>query len=83
MKTASIQDLPQGFPAILTWLQEGETIVLLQKNGQALGRIVPEPKVSEPDSTGRRELFAKRFAPLATVPDRDLGAIVAENRGGL
>lgn len=29
----------------------------------------------------QRELFARRFAPLATVPDRDLSAIVTENRG--
>jgi bifunctional DNA-binding transcriptional regulator/antitoxin component of YhaV-PrlF toxin-antitoxin module len=29
----------------------------------------------------QRELFARRFTPLATVPDRNLGEVVSENRG--
>ena len=74
MKTASIQDLQQGLAAILTWLQQGETIILLQNNGRPLGRIVPEGE-------SQKSLFARRFAPLPSVPDRDLSAIVAENRG--
>lgn len=82
MKTASIQDLPQGFPAILTWLQAGETIVLLQTNGRPLGRIIPEARAGEPEAMkSRSEQFARRFAPLAAVPDRDLSDIVTENRG--
>lgn len=81
MKTASVLDLPQGFAAILTWLHEGETVVLLEKDGNPLGRIVPERKVREAATSDRRELFARRFAPLANVPVRNLGDIVDENRG--
>ena len=29
----------------------------------------------------RRELFSRRFAPLASVPKRDLRDLVNENRG--
>ncbi len=29
----------------------------------------------------RRELFSRRFAPLASVPERDLSDLVSENRG--
>lgn len=32
-------------------------------------------------ASARRELFARRFAPLAAVPDRDLSDILDENRG--
>ena len=32
-------------------------------------------------ASGQRELFAQRFAPLASVPARDLSDVVAENRG--
>ena len=80
MKTAVVQDRALPSSAILAWLQAGETIVLVQ-DGEPLGRIVPEkagqPRPMEP----RRELFARRFAPLATVPERDLSDIVSDNRG--
>lgn len=45
----------------------------------ALGEQTPSP--AESPAKARRELFASRFAPLASVPDRDLGDIVNENRG--
>ncbi len=35
----------------------------------------------EMSANARRELFARRFAPLTAVPDRDLGDLVNENRG--
>jgi antitoxin (DNA-binding transcriptional repressor) of toxin-antitoxin stability system len=82
MKTASVLDLPEGLPAILLWLQEGETVLLLEQNGTPVGRIVPEPK---PALTKRgsdlKALFAKRFAPLDHVFHRDLSGVVSENRG--
>jgi hypothetical protein len=38
---------------------------------------------SEPDPTkNRREQFSRRFAPLTSVPARDLDDILSENRGG-
>ena len=37
--------------------------------------------VLETSDAARRELFARRFAPLPVVPKRDLGGIVSENRG--
>ncbi len=46
----------------------------------ALGDDATAGQMSPPDAK-RRELFARRFAPLASVPNRDLGDIVNENRG--
>ncbi len=40
--------------------------------------ILPAPVAGTND---QRELFARRFAPLAMVPDRNLGEVVTENRG--
>jgi antitoxin (DNA-binding transcriptional repressor) of toxin-antitoxin stability system len=81
MKTASVLDLPQGIPAILAWLHEGETVLLLESNGDPVGRIVPEAKPKPLAETDRKSLFASRFAPLERIPDRDLSGLVAENRG--
>ena len=80
MKTAVAQDLALRSSDILAWLRAGETIVLVQ-DGETLGRIVPEKPATPARKEHRRELFARRFAPLATVPDRDLSDIVNENRG--
>lgn len=85
MKTASILDFAEELPVILSWLHEGETVLLLEQNGTPIGRIVPEPKPKPaPSSNGEgelRALFTQRFSPLDHVPDRDLSGIVAENRG--
>ena len=80
MKTAVAQDLALQSSVILAWLHDGETIMLVE-DGQPLGRIVPEKRTSLAPSSSRSELFARRFAPLSTVPDRDLSDIVNENRG--
>ena len=80
MKTAVVQDLALPSASILAWLRAGETIMLVQ-NGEPLGRIVPEKAVQPHQAEQRRELFARRFAPLAVVPDRDLSDIVNDNRG--
>jgi hypothetical protein len=81
MKTAFIQDFAQGVAPLLAWIQQGETVVLLKDNGQPLGKFVPEQPVAPSASTATKELFQRRFAPLASVPQRDLSDIVAENRG--
>ncbi len=80
MKTAVTHDLALQSSVILAWLHAGETIMLVE-DGQPLGRIVPEKRASAAQSSGRRELFARRFAPLPTVPNRDLSDIVNDNRG--
>ena len=80
MKTAFIQDFGKGGAPLLAWLQQGETVVLLEAGGQPLGKFVPEPPAVPQATTARQELFARRFAPLASVPERDLSDIVAENR---
>lgn len=46
----------------------------------ALGDDATAKSTLAPATTGRRELFSRRFAPLASVPDRDLSDIVNENR---
>ncbi len=80
MKTAFVHDFTEGFAPLLAWLQQGETVVLLKADGQPLGKFVPELPTASP-TTVERERFARRFAPLASVPARDLSDIVAENRG--
>jgi antitoxin (DNA-binding transcriptional repressor) of toxin-antitoxin stability system len=80
MKTAVTQDLALQSSAILAWLHAGETVMLVE-DGQPLGRIVPEKRTSAAQPASRRELFARRFAPLSTVPSRDLSDIVNDNRG--
>ena len=74
MKTAVLQDLARQTASLVAWLQAGETVILLQ-DGKPLGRIVPE------SITARRDLFARRFAPLQETPERDLTDVVSENRG--
>ena len=79
MKTATIQELPAQCASIVTWLHEGETIVLTS-DGEPLGRIIPERREPAPATADRRALFARRFAPLGGVPQRDLSGIVQEGR---
>lgn len=80
MKTAFVHDFSGSFAPLLAWLQQGETVVLLKDDGQPLGKFVPELPVASP-TVAERERFACRFAPLASVPARDLSEIVVENRG--
>jgi hypothetical protein len=47
----------------------------------ALGDEAPVMPAPSPTASSRSELFARRFAPLNAVPDRDLSDIVNENRG--
>ena len=81
MKTAFIQDFSQSAAPLLAWLQQGETVALLKENGQLLGKFVPEQPAGPGAITEQQELYRRRFAPLASVPQRDLSDIVAENRG--
>ncbi|MDI1314425.1 hypothetical protein [Prosthecobacter sp.] len=47
----------------------------------ALGDEAVAAPTPSPAASSRSELFARRFAPLNSVPDRDLSDIVNENRG--
>jgi hypothetical protein len=47
----------------------------------ALGEETPADTKDSSPTRSRRDQFAYRFAPLASVPDRDLSEIVNENRG--
>jgi len=47
----------------------------------ALGDEAVAAPTPSPAAGSRSELFARRFAPLNAVPDRDLSDIVNENRG--
>ena len=81
MKKAFVHDFADGFAPLLGWLQQGETVVLLTDDGRPLGRFVPEPSAAASPIVAEQERFARRFAPLASVPARDLSDIVAENCG--
>lgn len=54
----------------------------LLRDGLALALDGQGEAAPETSSEARRELFARRFAPLSTAPERDLSGIVNENRGG-
>lgn len=54
----------------------------LLRDGLALALDEQGETAPETSDAARRELFARRFAPLPAVPGRDLGGIVNENRGG-
>jgi hypothetical protein len=47
----------------------------------ALGDEAVSAPAPAPTANSRSELFARRFAPLSAVPERDLSEIVNENRG--
>lgn len=55
----------------------------LLRDGLALALGDEPAEIPAPSSTASRqgEMFARRFAPLSAVPDRDLSDIVNENRG--
>jgi len=53
----------------------------LLRDGLALALGDEGMPLPSPAASSRSELFARRFAPLAVVPERDLSDIVNENRG--
>ena len=81
MKTAFVHDFADGFAPLLGWLQEGETVVLLTDDGRPLGRFVPEASAAASPIVAEQERFARRFAPLASVPARDLSVTGRDTAG--
>ena len=72
MKTTTLNQISNGETPLADWLSQGETVVVTNEAGRCLGRFLPNDRDDIPKPVATRELFAKRFAPLASVPQRDL-----------
>lgn len=67
MKTASIRDIRQNFPAIMRWIEDGEHVAITMRR-KIVARIVPErPPITRNapapdfDSISQRIFGAKKF----------------------
>jgi antitoxin (DNA-binding transcriptional repressor) of toxin-antitoxin stability system len=77
MKTASVRDIRQNFPAILRWIEEGENVTITMRR-KIVARLVPErpPVKSNPthpdfDSISKRIFGAKKFSTNLVEHDRE------------
>jgi antitoxin (DNA-binding transcriptional repressor) of toxin-antitoxin stability system len=41
MKTASVRDIRQNFPAIMRWIEEGENVAITMRR-KVVARLIPE-----------------------------------------
>lgn len=67
MKTASVRDIRQNFPAIMRWIEEGENVAITMRR-KIVARLVPErPPITRNapapdfDSISKRIFGAKKF----------------------
>ena len=67
MKTASVRDIRQNFPAVLRWIEEGENVAITMRR-KIVARLIPEPLpiiqsalVPDFDSISKRIFGAKKF----------------------
>lgn len=67
MKTASVRDIRQNFPAIMRWIEEGENVAITMRR-KIVARLIPErPPVTRHvttpdfDSISERIFGAKKF----------------------
>jgi len=67
MKTASVRDIRQNFPAIMRWIEEGENVAITMRR-KIVARLVPErPPITRDapapdfDSISQRIFGAKKF----------------------
>lgn len=67
MKTASVRDLRQNFPAVLRWIDEGENVAITMRR-KVVARLIPEPapmkriaNTPDFDAVSKRIFGAKKF----------------------
>lgn len=50
MKTASVRDIRQNFPLVMSWIADGEQVVVTMR-GRRVARLVPEKPVRKKRQT--------------------------------
>lgn len=77
MKTASIRDIRQNFPAVMRWIEEGENVAITMRR-KIVARLIPERppltrKAPAPDfeSISRRIFGARKFRKNLTELERE------------
>jgi antitoxin (DNA-binding transcriptional repressor) of toxin-antitoxin stability system len=77
MKTASVRDIRQNFPAIMRWIEEGENVAITMRR-KVVARLVPErapfpQKVSVPDfeAVSKRIFGNKKFRTKLADRERE------------
>jgi antitoxin (DNA-binding transcriptional repressor) of toxin-antitoxin stability system len=81
MKTASVRELRQNFGHLLTWIEEGQEILITMRR-RVVARLVPErtrsrAKVRMPNFAGR----LKKIHGNKVISSDKAHAILDENRG--
>jgi len=78
MKTASVRDIRQNFPAVMAWIEDGEQVAITMRR-KVVARLVPEKpaarrKIGVPDfETISREIFGGRTFSAHPVDDEREG----------
>jgi len=61
MKTASVRDIRQNFPAVMRWIEEGENVAITMRR-KIVARLIPErAPVTRNASTPDFESISKRI----------------------
>ena len=67
MKTASVRDIRQNFPAVMRWIEEGENVAITMRR-KIVARLIPErapitrtAPTPDFDSISKRIFGAKKF----------------------
>lgn len=61
MKTASVRDIRQNFPAVMRWIEEGENVAITMRR-KIVARLIPErAPVTRNASTPDFDLISKRI----------------------
>jgi antitoxin (DNA-binding transcriptional repressor) of toxin-antitoxin stability system len=61
MKTASVRDIRQNFPAIMRWIEEGENVAITMRR-KIVARLIPErPPISRNAPDPDFDLISKRI----------------------
>jgi antitoxin (DNA-binding transcriptional repressor) of toxin-antitoxin stability system len=78
MKTTSVQQVPQRWTEILSWVAAGEEVEVTQQD-KVVAKVVPAPsaRVLQPDFLARAQAIWG-----AHPAGKTLSAVVAEARGG-
>ena len=77
MKTASVRDIRQNFPAVMRWIEEGENVAITMRR-KIVARLIPErtpisrnTPAPDFDSISKRIFGAKKFRGNLVDLERD------------
>lgn len=80
MKTATIRDLRNSFPAVARWIEEGECVEIT-RSGKPFARLEPiKPETTKPLVMPDFLARMRKQVPSAT-PDKKLSSVVEYDRG--